>query len=199
MCRLIYDISEALFVRGDKLDKLQQKHGMDTKAIEKEKQRDIEALFGVKGRIYTIPEQKYKKSTNVEKAKKKKNTRMFIMQNNVKDSAKEYASNKGIVSAVPKDVVSKIYSMTESPFERKSLISYWKYYYRGKLVDNEIVDLMFVQNSEERLAKLEDIVGNISDMDDDDYYGILKNLKIAGMSKDVEFLYLVEQRRKKQK
>ena len=195
----IYDISEALFVRGDKLDKLQQKHGMDTKAIEKEKQRDIEALFGVKGRIYTIPEQKYKKSTNVEKAKKKKNTRMFIMQNNVKDSAKEYASNKGIVSAVPKDVVSKIYSMTESPFERKSLISYWKYYYRGKLVDNEIVDLMFVQNSEERLAKLEDIVGNISDMDDDDYYGILKNLKIAGMSKDVEFLYLVEQRRKKQK
>lgn len=195
----IYDISEALFVHGDKLDKLQQKHGMDAKAIEKEKQRDIEALFGVKGRIYTVPEQKYKKSTNVEKAKKKKNTRMFIMQNNVKDSAKEYASKKGIVEAVPKDVVSKIYSMTESPFERKALISYWKYYYRGKLVDNEIVDLMFVQNSEERLAKLEDIVGNISDMDDDDYYGILRNLKIAGMSKDVEFLYLVEQRRKKQK
>jgi hypothetical protein len=58
---------------------------------------------------------------------------------------------------------------------------------------------MFVQNAQERFAKLEEIVGDISKMDKDDYNGILKNLKIAGMSKDTEFLYLVEQAKKKQK
>lgn len=192
----IYDIADALAIHGGKLDKLQEKYGIDSPALIKKKKDNIEALFGVKGRIYTVPDKKYDDDYPVRKARMDKNTRMQIMKNNIKDSAKEYAKTKNIES-VPKDVVDKINSMTENPFERKALVQYWKYYYRGKLVDNEIVNLMFSDSAEERVAKLEAIVGDLSKMSQEDYNDVLRDLKIAGMNKDTEFLYLVSKKRKK--
>lgn len=193
----IYDIADALAVHGGKLEKLQAKHGIDTPELEKAKKDDLEALFGVKGRIYTVPSKKYEEDYSVRKARMDKNTKMYTMKQNIKDSAKEAAKNTKILKEVPKDVIEKVNSMTENPFERKALVQYWKYYYRGKLVDNEIVDLMFSDNAEERVAKLESIVGDLKEMDAAEYTEILKQLKIAGMTSDKEFLLLVAKKRGK--
>ena len=193
----IYDIADALAVHGGKLEKLQAKHGIDTPELEKAKKDDLEALFGVKGRIYTVPSKKYEEDYSVRKARMEKNTKMYTMKQNIKDSAKEAAKNAKILKEVPKDVIEKVNSMTENPFERKALLQYWKYYYRGKLVDNEIVDLMFSDNAEERVAKLESIAGDLKEMDAAEYTEILKQLKIAGMTSDKEFLLLVAKKRGK--
>jgi hypothetical protein len=193
----IYNIADALAVSGGKLEKLQDKYGIDAPEVEKKKIDIIQSLFGVKGRIYEIPEKEYKDSYKVRKAREEKNSRMYIMKNNIKDSAKDYATTGKAIDIVPKDVVDKINSMTENPFERKALVKYWQYYYRGNLVDSEIVDLMFSENADERVEKLEELVGDLSQMTNAEYNQVIGDLKVAGMSKDVEFLSLVQKRRKK--
>jgi hypothetical protein len=192
-----YSIADALAIHGGKLDELMEKHGMDYKAIDREKSKIINSLFGVKGRIYTIPKSKFKDSARVKGVSLDKNTKMYKMKKNIRESAIEYSKQKGTVNAVPKDVIEKINSMTENPFERKALISWWKYYYRGKLVPQGIADIMFSESAEEKLAKIEETVGDVSELDQQDYLDLMKNLATAGMRKDLELNRLLDKKRRK--
>jgi len=192
-----YKIADVLAIHGGKLDKLMDKHGIDYKSIDKEKTKIINSLFGVKGRIYTIPKVKVSDSKRVKDIALEKNTKMFKMKKNIRESAIEYSKKETTVSTIPKEVLEKINSMTDNVFERKALMSWWKYYYRGKLVPTGIADVMFSQSAVEKLAKIEEIVGDVSELDNQDYLELMTQLATAGMRKDAELNKLISDKRKK--
>jgi hypothetical protein len=194
-----YRIADALAIHGGKLDKLMDKHGVNYESIDKEKSKIINSLFGVKGRIYTIPKTKFKDGQKVKDVALEKNTKMFKMKKNIRESAIEYSKKEGTLSNVPKSVLDEINSMTDNPFERKALVSWWKYYYRGKLVPEGIANIMFSESSVEKLAKIEELVGDVSQLDQQDYIDLMTNLATAGMRKDQELNKLINEKRKKQK
>jgi len=178
---LIYNFADALLATGDNLTDLRDKQGItvDEDSVSK-KSKYFDSILGVKGRIYVAPDKKEGDKARVRGAKKEENTELFKQKQSVKQVAKKYFGTT--ITTLPKDVVDTIMKLTDDPTRQRRLKNYFMYLYKGELVDDQVVNVIFSDNDSERLAKIEDILGtDVKDMDKQDFNDVLVQLKTAGM------------------